>query len=165
MSRVLTWSVAVASILVVPLRGATPTVDDLARDVERAESVRAVKTLQRTYAQYSQYGLWNEMAALFSDDGRLTLGDDAATGRSAIATFLVTRGGGRQGLAPGAIHTQLIDGPIVNLSADGQSARGRWYGFFLNADGKGNASVDGGMPIEVSSNRRSAKSNGSRIQP
>jgi len=109
MSRVLTWSVAVASILVVPLRGATPTVDDLARDVERAESVRAVKTLQRTYAQYSQYGLWNEMAALFSDDGRLTLGDDAATGRSAIATFLVTRGGGRQGLAPGAIHTQLID--------------------------------------------------------
>ena len=45
------------------LAGQSP-VDGLARDVERAEAIRAVKTLQRTYAQYAQYGLWNEMAAL-----------------------------------------------------------------------------------------------------
>jgi len=32
-----------------------PTLDGPARDVDRAESVRAVKKLQRTYAQYSQY--------------------------------------------------------------------------------------------------------------
>jgi hypothetical protein len=48
-----------------------------------AESVRAVKVLQRTYAQYSQYGLWNEMAALFADDARLTFGDDVVTGPDA----------------------------------------------------------------------------------
>src|SRR5580765_427202 len=73
-------------------------VDGLARDVERAEAIRAVKTLQRTYAQYSQYGLWNDMAALFADEGRLIIGDESATGRAAIAAFLTTRlGAGRQG--------------------------------------------------------------------
>jgi hypothetical protein len=147
MARTLVWRVVVAcSVLALSApAGAQTTVDALARDVERAEAVRAVKTLQRTYAQYSQYGLWNEMAALCADDARMTIGDDAVAGRAAIATFLTARGGGRQGLAPGAIHTQLIDGPVVNLSPDGRSAKGRWYGFFLNADGKGAASADGGM--------------------
>jgi len=138
-------AIAVACILLSVRADAQPSTDALARDVERAEAVRAVKTLQRTYAQYSQYGLWNEMAALFADEARLTIGDDAMTGRPAIAAWLTTQGGGRQGLPPGAIHTQLIDGPVVNLAADGRTAKGRWYGFFLNADGAGHASVDGGM--------------------
>ena len=137
--------IATACMLLSVRASAQPSADALARDVERAEAVRAVKTLQRTYAQYSQYGLWNEMAALFADDGRLTIGDDVAAGRAPIAAWLTSHGGGRQGLAPGAIHTQLIDGPVVNLSADGRTAKGRWYGFFLNADGAGQASVDGGM--------------------
>jgi hypothetical protein len=148
MVRILMSSiVVVCSLVTIPTRaGAQSSVDGLARDVERAEAVRAIKTLQRTYAQYSQYALWNEMAALFAGDACLTIGDDAATGRSEIAAFFTTRyGGGRPGLAPGAIHTQLIDGPVINLSVDGRSAKGRWYGFFLTADGKGNASIDGGM--------------------
>jgi hypothetical protein len=137
--------IATACMLLSIRAGAESPVDALARDVERAEAVRAVKTLQRTYAQYSQFGLWNEMAALFADDATLTIGDDVATGRVAIAGWFTARGGGRQGLAPGAIHTQLVDGPVVNLSADGRTAKGRWYGFFLNGDGAGHASVDGGM--------------------
>jgi hypothetical protein len=145
-SRVVWGLVAACGLLASSGRAAAQSpVDALARDVERAESVRAVKTLQRTYAQYSQYGLWNEMAALFADDARLAVGDETASGREAIATWLTARGGGRQGLAPGAIHTQLIDGPVVNLAADGRSAKGRWYGFFLTADGKGGAAVEGGM--------------------
>ena len=91
-------------------------VDGLARDVERAEAIRAVKTVQRTYAQYSQYGLWNDMAALFADESRLIIGDESATGRAAIAAFLTTRlGAGRQGLAAGVVHTQLIDQPLDEL--------------------------------------------------
>src|SRR5512132_1353349 len=33
-----------------------PSIDGLARDVERAEAIRAVKNLQRNYAQYAQVG-------------------------------------------------------------------------------------------------------------
>src|SRR5690606_29861867 len=51
-------------------------VDRLAQNVERAESVRQVKRLQESYAQYSQFGLWDEMAALFADDAELIRGGD-----------------------------------------------------------------------------------------
>ncbi len=137
--------VAAGAVLPRPARG-EPALDELARDVLRAESIRAVKRLQRTYAQYSQYGLWNDMADLFASDATFIFGSESAKGREAIAAYLKTHdGGGKKGLAPGAIHTQLIDEPVVNLAADGLSAKGRWYGFFLLGDGNGDASVEGGV--------------------
>ena len=51
---------------------ADQALDSFARDVDRTESVRAVKTLQHSYAQYAQYGLWNEVGALFTRDGSFT---------------------------------------------------------------------------------------------
>ena len=58
----------------------------LAQNVDRAESVRAVKRVQETYAQYSQFGLWTDMAALFADNAQLSYGNDDAHGREAIRT-------------------------------------------------------------------------------
>ena len=43
--------------------------DELARDVDRTESLRAVLNLHRTYAQYAQAALWTEIGALFTPDG------------------------------------------------------------------------------------------------
>lgn len=125
---------------------AQPALADLARDVDRAESLRAVKNLQRTYAQYSQFGLWNEMAELFAEDAAFIFDDERVEGRAAIAAHLTAReGGGRQGLEHGAIHTEIIDHPVVNLAVDGEAAQGRWYGFFLASDGDGHASIQGGV--------------------
>ena len=125
---------------------AAPSKDTLARHVERAESVRAVKTLEATYAQYAQFGLWNEMGALFSGKGVLDLGDEHAEGRGAVAAFLTRHyGGGRQGLGSGVIHTELIASPVVNLSADGRTAKARWDRMALMSDGKGHASLEGGI--------------------
>jgi hypothetical protein len=147
--RSLSFSLVVASGLLLAASaraGTQASIDGLARDVERAEAIRAVKVLQRTYAQYAQYGLWNEMGGLFADEASLTIGEDSAKGRHAIAAFLTAHlGGGRQGLSPGAIYTQLIDEPVVNLSVDGTTAKGRWYGFFLLGDGQGSARLEGGV--------------------
>jgi hypothetical protein len=134
--------------LAAPLR-ADPALDKLARDVTRAESVRAVKTLQRSYAQYAQFGLWRDVADLFTPeasfrfDGLVTPGE-TAKGKAAIAAFLRTRyGHGRDGQQAGDVSTMMIEAPIVNLSADGQSARGRWYALiFTGGDGK--AAIEGG---------------------
>ena len=52
-----------------PAKADTAT-DKFARDLDRTESVRAIKTLGRDYAQYAQYGQWNQMGALFSSDGQ-----------------------------------------------------------------------------------------------
>ena len=48
---------------------ADTALDEVAREVDRTESLRAVLNLQRTYAQYAQAGLWNEVGALFPPDG------------------------------------------------------------------------------------------------
>src|SRR6516225_4787072 len=108
--------------------------------------MRAIKNLQRTYAQYSQYGLWSEMADLFAKEATYIFDDQTINGHQAIFAYLTSHeGGGRQGLQPGAVHTQIIDHPVVNLSVDGQSAKGRWYGFSLLCDDRGNASMQGGV--------------------
>ncbi len=120
--------------------------DELARDVDRAESMRAVKNLQRTYAQYAQFGLWNEMATLFSGNASFTFDDETVQGPKAIAAWLTQHdGNGHQGLLPGEVHAQILDHPVVNLSVDGESAKGRWYGLALLSDSKGNASMQGGV--------------------
>ncbi|HEX6992725.1 MAG TPA: nuclear transport factor 2 family protein [Gammaproteobacteria bacterium] len=121
-------------------------VDRLAQNVERAESVRRVKRLQEAYAQYSQFGLWDEMAALFADDAVLVRGDDTVIGRDAIAEYFVeTFGGGRDGLPRGGLHTQLVFRPLVNVSADGQSAKGRWWEWSMLGRYDGDAEWAGGI--------------------
>ena len=115
-----------------PASSAAARVQRLAQNVERAESVRAVKRLQETYAQYSQFGLWTEMAALFSDNAELSYGKDAARGRAAIQNYFLTSfGEGTHGLKPGGLHTQMVLRPLVNVAADGKSAKGRWWEFSM----------------------------------
>jgi hypothetical protein len=118
----------------------------VARDLERAESVRAVKRLQAAYAQYAQAGLWNEMASLFADSAEVIYGADRAQGRDEIATYFLTKlGGGRHGMPAGALHAKMIVRPVVSLSQDGASAKGRWSEFSLSGRLGGNAEWAGGI--------------------
>src|SRR4029434_2279110 len=86
---------------------------DLARlsvEVQRAEDIRSVKRLQISYAHYAQFGLWSEMALLFTGDAEAVSGSDHLTGRAAIRTYLLTTwGNGRDGLPAGGLHTMLED--------------------------------------------------------
>jgi hypothetical protein len=125
---------------------AAPSRDALARDVERAQAIRDVKNLQYTYAQYAQYGLWEDMSELFARTGVLDTGTEQLKGPKAIAAFLTTRyGDGHPGLEPGAVHTEIIATPVVNLSVDGATAKGRWNAMMLLADARGHARIEGGI--------------------
>jgi hypothetical protein len=124
---------------------AADSVDTLAQDVERLESLRQVKDLQRSYVQLSQAGLWNEMGALFTRDAQFIRGSERITGSAGIAKWLTQRGAGRQGLAPGALHFEMIDQPLANLSPDGRSAKVRWDGLLMAGDGKGGTRIEGGI--------------------
>jgi hypothetical protein len=123
-----------------------PRVQRLAQNVERAESVRAVKRLQETYAQYSQFGLWTDMAALFSDNAELSYGTDTERGRQAIQSYFLARfGEGTHGLKPGGLHTQMVLRPLINVSADGQSTKGRWWEFSMTGQHGVKAEWAGGI--------------------
>ncbi len=104
--KVLSFCLVLAVAVVQPAISVAPApLNELARDVDRAESMRAVKNLQRTYAQYSQYGLWNEMADLFARDATYIFDDETIKGRKAIGEYLTSHeGGGQQGLKPGAVR-------------------------------------------------------------
>ena len=127
-----------------PARAQVNTVDHLARDVERLESLRAVKDLQRSYAHYAQFGLWSVMADLFAASGKLVWGDDVVEGKAAIARW-IARHSGPAGTVAGALNNEMIDDPLVNLSVDGNTARGRWRGLAHRGDGKGRAWIEGGL--------------------
>ncbi|MET8370840.1 nuclear transport factor 2 family protein [Micromonospora profundi] len=121
------------------------TINTLARDVERVESLREVKDVQRAYTHLAQFGRWSEMAELFATDGTLQWGDQTTAGRSAIAAWLEADAGGMDGIRPGSLHTLVIDQPLVNLSADGTTAKGRWMGLRFLGDGEGQARIEGGI--------------------
>ncbi|MGX7893929.1 nuclear transport factor 2 family protein [Tsuneonella sp. HG222] len=129
---------------------ADPALDSFAREVERAESVRAVKTLQRNYAQYAQFGLWNQVGDLFAPDGTFQFDGlvkdlQAASGPTLIADFLRTRyGGGREGAASDGLSSIFVENPVINLSVDGQGAKGRWDVLIFHGHG-GNARIEGGV--------------------
>ena len=135
--------------LAVPAHADT-ALDAFARDVDRTESLRAVLDLQRTYAQYAQAGLWNDVGALFAQDGRfvfdgLIMPEQTAKGPAAIAAFLRTRyGGGYEGLRANGLSTVMIDAPVAHLSADGNSAKVRWESWTFHGAG-GKARVEGGV--------------------
>jgi hypothetical protein len=129
-----------------PSTSAAARVHRLAQNVERAESVRAVKRVQETYAQYSQFGLWTDMAALFADNAQLSYGKDNEQGRQAIQNYFLSRfGEGTHGLKPGGLHTQLVLRPLINVSADGQSAKGRWWEFSMTGQHGVKAEWAGGI--------------------
>jgi hypothetical protein len=101
-----------------PAMSAAARVHRLGQNVERAESVRAVKRLQETYAQYSQFGLWTDMAALFADNAQLSYGKDNAQGRQAIHNYFLTAfGEGTNGLKPGGLHTRMVLRPLINATS------------------------------------------------
>ncbi len=144
---------ALAGLLLLTAQAAVPqpaspspsdSVDALARDVGRLESFRTVKDVQRAYAHFGQYGLWDATAALLADNATLDWGDQRVSGKAAIRDWLRARGGGQTGLPKGALNTELIDEPLVNLSADGNSAKGRWMALAFRGDGKGRAWFEGG---------------------
>lgn len=120
----------------------------LEQAVDRAAGIRAAKRLQRSYAQFSQFGLWGAMADLFASDGRLDYGLEHAVGRDAIHTFLRDRlGHGHEGLGVDEMHLQMNITPVVTLAADGNSAQGRWHQFSMLGGPRAGASWAGGVLI------------------
>lgn len=142
----------ILALLCAPAVQAASTLDELARDLDRTESIRAVKTLQSAFAQYAQYGLWNEVGALFAPQGRFVFDGlikpaETATGPAAIASFLRSRyGGGKEGVAADSLSALFIDSPVVNLAADGESAKARWQVIIFHGQGTA-ARIEGGVYV------------------
>lgn len=107
-------------------------VADLQRQVDRIKSSNDIKRLQRIFGYYFDEGLWDEMVNLFTEDASLEYARDGVyEGRDRIREYFYTMGSSQQGLLPGELneHFQLM--PVVTLSEDGMTAKGRWRDIIL----------------------------------
>ena len=127
----------------------------LARNVERLESVREIKDVQKSFAQLAQFGRWADMADLFlADNGTLHWGHggpldtnnaDIVKGPTEIEKWLREDAGDMDGIKPGSLHTHLNEMPLVSLSEDGRTAKARWQVLRLLGDGAGKTRIQGGV--------------------
>jgi hypothetical protein len=104
----------------------------LERETQRLEDVRAIKRLQRAFGYYFDAGDWDQMADLFAADGSIEMGlDGVYVGQARVRQYLHALGRGHQGLAPGELHEHLQLQPVIDLAADGRTAKGRWRDLIL----------------------------------
>jgi hypothetical protein len=102
-------------------------IDALTLRVEKLEGVRAVKKLQRAFGYYVDRGLWQEAADLFTADGTIEIGIDGVyVGPQRIRDYLQRLGGGQPGLVYGQLNEFVTLQPVVDIAADGRSAKARW---------------------------------------
>ncbi len=97
----------------------------LSRKVTRLEDENAIENLQRIYGFYVDKQLWNEAADLFTSDGTLEIGGRGVfAGKSRVLEYLTRLA--PKGLTYGRLFNHIQLQPIIHISEDGSSARGRW---------------------------------------
>lgn len=120
---------AVAASLAAPAAAAPidARIDALATRVDRLESARAIRKLQRAFGYYMDRGLWSEAADLFTTDGTVEIGADGVyVGQPHIRAYLERLGGGQPGLAYGQLNEWLQLQAVVNIAPGGETATARW---------------------------------------
>jgi len=128
----------VATLLCAAQAGAAATPDTtpalrlerLAEQVQLAEDFAAIEKLQRAYGYYVDKGLWEDVAALFTDDAVANYPAGIFIGRDSIRQHLYLNVGGRQvgdpGLGDGRLYDHMNIQPVVHIDAGGGTAHGRW---------------------------------------
>src|SRR5579884_3000711 len=114
------------------VRALRAEVDRLSRTVGMIEDAQAVRRVQFAYGYFMDKGLYQEVVDLFADDGEVRFmggifrGKDRGVRRLYIDRFRSTFTHGRNGPVYGFLldHLQLQD--IVDVAADGLTARGRF---------------------------------------
>ncbi len=116
--------------------------------------MREIKDAQRSFAHLAQLGRWSDLGELFSADGKLHWGTgsppwtsgqaDIVTGPDAVAAWFGRDSGRMDGAHAGSLHTILVDQPVVTLSSDGLSGKGRWHTIRFMGDGAGATRIQGG---------------------
>jgi hypothetical protein len=108
----------------------------LQRHVQRLEDIHAVRTLHFKYGYYIDMCLYDEVCELFADDGEVRFLNGIYRGKAGARRLycewfrnLFTKG--HNGPVHGFLldHLQLQD--IVDISADGRTARGRFRALML----------------------------------
>jgi hypothetical protein len=102
--------------------------------LQRLEDIKEIEKLTRTYGYYIDKGMWSQVVELFAEDSAVQLG---AAGlyrgkKGADRMFAqgfgagIGRGAGKDGLPPGVLFNHPQSQGVVDVDANGTTAKGRW---------------------------------------
>jgi hypothetical protein len=115
----------------------------------RVEDYNQIRNLQRSFGFYYDEALWDQVLDLFATDATLEVGQHGVyVGRESIRRYFLGLTGGRQGLQQGQLSIQSQLSPVITLSADGQSAQGRWRVLIQDAVYGKEANCEAGWRLE-----------------
>ena len=134
------------------LKALREDVERLTRQVGLLEDANAVRCVQHAYGYYMDKGLYQEVVELFADDGEVRFmggifrGKATGVARLYISRFRTTFTHGRNGPVFGLLldHMQLQD--IVDVAADGRSARGRFRALLQGGSHRSKTDVVKSLP-------------------
>jgi hypothetical protein len=127
------------------LAAASSRLDTLARDVTCVESIRHIKNIQKQISHLAQFGQWNSISQFFTPNSTFVWGNTTINGAATIEKWLRTDSRGMDGIQTGSLNTLIAENPVISLSGDGKTAKGRWNGIWFQGDGKGRTRIQGGI--------------------
>ncbi len=113
------------------------TLEELQKRIQRLEDIKQIERLQRIYGYYQDYGEWEKVVALFSDNAESVEECDYGVykGKESIRKYYIDLIKGGKDAQPRVGYMSIgmqIQG-VVTVDPDGRTAKGRWYGFFVEA--------------------------------
>jgi hypothetical protein len=97
----------------------------VSQELARIEAHDAVENLQAIYGYFLDKNQWDAVADLFTEDATYEVGQGGVyRGRKRIREALGLTG--PAGPQPGLLNNEMQLQPVIHVSADGQSAKGRW---------------------------------------
>ena len=109
---------------------ADPSLQHLRQQITQLEDRAAVERLQRAYGYYVDKSQWPKVADLFAQDGTLEIGGRGVfVGKAHVLAYL--QGLGETGPQTGLVMNHQQFQGIVDVAADGHTARGRWTAFIM----------------------------------
>ncbi len=112
--------------------------DGIERHLARVEDVSSIENLQMRYGYYLATLLWDDLAALFDDNGTIEIAQRGVyVGKASVRRNLNLYG--QAGLDDGVLHNHMQYQPVITVAEDGQSAKLRSRAFSM----MGNAGKSG----------------------
>jgi hypothetical protein len=113
------------------------------RQVQRVLDWNEIENLQNAYGYYAEKTQWLDMIDLFAEEGVLVAGGREYVGHAPIRAYL--QGLGPAGPVKGALDSQLQLQPVIDVAADGMSAKIRSRMLELSRDATGRPMWGGGI--------------------
>lgn len=113
------------------------TIEELKSRLQRLEDIKQIEHLQKIYGYYQDYGEWEKIVDLFTDNNPSVEEADRGVyrGKDGIRRYYVELLGGDKGAPsrPGILNIVFQLQGVITVEPGATSAKGRWYGMGMEA--------------------------------